>query len=144
MTTSPPRTRSVVVVDDSEAIRHLILATLEDVGGFELFEASDGEEALELARRVRPALVLLDIHMPRLDGVEACRRLRALPETRGARIVMLTGTGIDQEEAARAAGADLFLTKPFSPLDLLRLVSELSAQDEPGEDPPDQSRFPRP
>jgi len=133
-----------VVVDDSHAIRHLIVATLGDVGDFELFEASDGQEAVELARRVRPALVLLDIHMPRMDGVEACRRLRALPETREARIVMLTGTGIDQEEAARAAGADLFLTKPFSPLDLLRLVSDLSAVDREGAGPAAQSRFPRP
>jgi two-component system chemotaxis response regulator CheY len=134
----------VVVVDDSEAIRHLIRATLGDLGGFELFEAADGEQAIELVRRVQPTLILLDVHMPRLDGLEACRRLRALPRGKEAKIVMLTGTGLDQEESARAAGADLFLTKPFSPLDLLRLVSELSAGDELAERPAAQSRFPRP
>jgi two-component system chemotaxis response regulator CheY len=121
--------RSVLVVDDDPFIRRLIVTTLEDVAGFELFEAADGEEAVAMARDVVPAVVLLDINMPRVDGIEACRRLRGLGETAGATIVMLTAAGSGQEGVAREAGADLFLTKPFSPLDLLRLVDQLGVDE---------------
>jgi CheY-like chemotaxis protein len=117
---------SVLIVDDDPFIRRLIATTLEDVAGFELREAADGEEALEMAAAQPPAIVFLDIDMPRLDGIAACRALR---ERHGGtpRIVMLTAAGREQEATAVEAGADLFLTKPFSPLDLLRLVDELGA-----------------
>lgn len=118
-------TRTVLVVDDDPFIRKLIATTLEDVAGFELRQAGDGEQAVALATEVAPTLVFLDVNMPRMDGVEACRRLRALPGAASATIVMLTAAGPDAERDARAAGADLFLTKPFSPLDLLRLVDDL-------------------
>ena len=121
-------TRTILVVDDDAAIRKLITMTLEDVAGFRLREARDGEEALEAAVEDRPEIVFLDYQMPRLDGVETCRRLRSDPVTADATIVMLTGMcdGHSHERAV-AAGADLFLTKPFSPLQLLRLVDELGA-----------------
>jgi DNA-binding response OmpR family regulator len=114
----------VLIVDDDPFIRRLIATTLEDVSGFEVRQAGDGEAAVEVAAAEPPAIVFLDIDMPRMDGISACRALR---EAHGAgpRIVMLTAAGRDQEEAALQAGADLFLTKPFSPLDLLRLVDEL-------------------
>jgi two-component system chemotaxis response regulator CheY len=116
----------VLIVDDDPFIRRLIATTLEDVSEFEVRQAGDGEEALEVAAADPPAIVFLDIDMPRLDGISACRRLR---EAHGAsaRIVMLTAAGREQEGRALEAGADLFLTKPFSPLDLLRLVDELGA-----------------
>jgi CheY-like chemotaxis protein len=121
-------TRTVLVVDDDPFIRKLITTTLEDVSEFELHEAGDGVEAVEIARDTKPRLVFLDVDMPRLDGIAACRKLRSSPEASGATIVMLTAThGDDVERRAEAAGADLFLTKPFSPLDLLRLVDGLSA-----------------
>jgi two-component system chemotaxis response regulator CheY len=112
----------VLIVDDDPFIRRLIATTLEDVSGFELRQAGDGQEAVEMAAAEPPAIVFLDIDMPRLDGISACRQLRAAHD---ARIVMLTAAGREQEENALQAGADLFLTKPFSPLDLLRLVDEL-------------------
>jgi two-component system chemotaxis response regulator CheY len=119
---------SVLVVDDDPFIRKLIATTLEDVSGFDLHEAGDGVEALELARDKHPRLVFLDVDMPRLDGISACRELRAAPETNGTTIVMLTAAhGDEVERQAEEAGADLFLTKPFSPLDLLRLVDRLGA-----------------
>ncbi|MEA2371945.1 MAG: two-component system, chemotaxis family, chemotaxis protein CheY [Solirubrobacteraceae bacterium] len=121
--------RAVLVVDDDPFIRGLILTTLEDVAHFALFEAADGEEALVVARARHPRLVFLDIDMPRLDGIGACRALRADPATAGATIVMLTASA---DESARRrseeAGADLFLTKPFSPLDLLRMVDRLGGE----------------
>jgi len=118
--------RVVLIVDDDPFIRKLILTTLEGVSEFELHEARDGEEALETALRESPRLVFLDIDMPRLDGIEACRRMRAQPAMAGAKIVMLTASADDSARVrAEDAGADFFLTKPFSPLQLLRLVAEL-------------------
>jgi CheY-like chemotaxis protein len=122
-------TRAVLVVDDDPFIRKLIATTLEDVSRFDIYEASDGIEALAVARRELPALVFLDVDMPQLNGIETCRRLRSDAATGGATIVMLTAAhGEGVERAAEAAGADLFLTKPFSPLDLLRLVDRLGEQ----------------
>jgi CheY-like chemotaxis protein len=117
----------VLIVDDDPFIRRLIATTLEDVAGFDIEEAGDGVEALAAARATPPAIVFLDIDMPRMNGIEACRGLRALGGDGGATcIVMLTAAGPDAEAEARAAGADLFLTKPFSPLDLLELVDGLA------------------
>jgi CheY-like chemotaxis protein len=118
-------TRTVLIVDDDPFIRRLIATTLEDVAGYELIEASDGEDACEVAAKTSPSLVFLDIDMPRLNGIEACRRMRADEGTADATIVMLTAvSGADEERRAEEAGADLFLTKPFSPLELLRLVHD--------------------
>jgi CheY-like chemotaxis protein len=118
--------RGVLVVDDEPFIRKLIATTLEDVSEFELHEAADGIEAIEVARRELPALVFLDVDMPRLNGIDVCRRLREGEATSHMTIVMLTAAhGDSVERLAEEAGADLFLTKPFSPLDLLRLVDRL-------------------
>jgi CheY-like chemotaxis protein len=118
--------RTILIVDDDPSIRRLIAATLEDVSGYRMTEAGDGLQAVERARDAQPAIVFLDIEMPRLNGIETCRRLRSEPGTADATIVMLTGDSDDEAERdARAAGADLFLTKPFSPLHLLRLVDRL-------------------
>ena len=121
--------RSVLIVDDDQFIRKLVATTLEDEARFDLHEAADGRQAIEVARRERPALVFLDVDMPGLDGIEACRALRGDPDTSEATIVMLTAAqGDGVESRAEEAGADLFLTKPFSPLDLLRLVDQLGEQ----------------
>ena len=120
--------RTILIVDDDAAVRRLIATTLQDVSGYRLEEAANGAEAVEQAVDSRPEIVFLDVEMPRLDGIEACRRLRSDPATAGATIVMLTGaSGPQAESGARAAGADLFLTKPFSPLHLLRLVDRIGA-----------------
>lgn len=122
-------TRAALVVDDDPFIRRLIVTTLEDVAEFDIHEAADGMEALEVARRERPSLVFLDIDMPRIDGIDACRRLRADRATSATTIVMLTAADGDAiQREAEAAGADLYLTKPFSPLDLLRLVDRVGGQ----------------
>ena len=123
-------TRGVLIVDDDPFIRRLIATTLEDVAGFELHEAGDGEEAVSVAAKEHPALVFLDVDMPRMNGIDACRALREESGATDMTIVMLTAaSGDGVERRAAQAGADLFLTKPFSPLDLLRLVDSLG--DEP-------------
>ena len=120
---------TILIVDDDPLIRKLITTTLQDVAGYQLREAADGEQALEEAVELRPQIVFLDYDMPRLNGIETCRRLRSDPVTAEATIVMLTAMsdGPAQDHAVQA-GADLFLTKPFSPLRLLRLVDELASQ----------------
>ena len=80
--------RAVLVVDDDPFIRKLIETTLEDVAQCELHEAADGIEALEVAQRERPTLVFLDVDMPRLNGIDACRRLRQENDSSGTTIVM--------------------------------------------------------
>jgi CheY-like chemotaxis protein len=89
---------AVLIVDDDQFIRKLIATTLEDVAEFELHEAADGIEALAVARRTRPALVFLDVDMPRLDGIETCRRLRAEDTGNQTTIVMLTAAHGDPLE----------------------------------------------
>ena len=121
-------TGTILIVDDDPLIRKLITTTLDEVAGYRLREAGDGLQALETALEERPEIVFLDYDMPRLDGVETCRRLRSDPVTADATIVMLTGmSDAPSRYRAAAAGADLFLTKPFSPLRLLRLVDGLAA-----------------
>jgi len=121
-------TGTILIVDDDPLIRKLITTTLDEVAGYRLCEAGDGLQALETALEERPEIVFLDYDMPRLDGVETCRRLRSDPVTADATIVMLTGmSDAPSRYRAAAAGADLFLTKPFSPLRLLRLVDGLAA-----------------
>jgi CheY-like chemotaxis protein len=118
--------RTVLIVDDDPFIRRLVATTLEDVAGFEIHQAADGLEAIQMAVKVTPSIVFLDLDMPRLNGIEACRRLREIDSSRSATIVMLTASGASESaDEAKRAGVDLFLTKPFSPLDLLRLVDQL-------------------
>jgi CheY-like chemotaxis protein len=120
---------TILVVDDDPGVRRLITATLQDVAGFRLEEASSGLQALVAAMDVRPEIVFLDYEMPDLDGPETCRRLRSDPVTADATIIMLTGmSDAPAQDRAIDAGADVFLTKPFSPLQLLTLVDELAAR----------------
>jgi DNA-binding response OmpR family regulator len=113
----------VLVVDDDPLVRNLLRAVLE-MGDFELYEATDGSEAMTLAQKHRPEVVVLDVMMPGLNGYDVCRQLRADPSFDGMRIVMLTArtSPRDREEGLRA-GADAFFTKPFSPLDLIESVT---------------------
>jgi DNA-binding response OmpR family regulator len=119
--------KRVLLADDDPALRRLIQATLSE-GEFDLLQAADGEEALGLALSEHPALVLLDINMPRLDGFEVCRRLKADPSTCDIKIVMLTARrGETDRQEARNAGADEYFSKPFSPIQLLNRVYALLA-----------------
>ena len=116
---------TILVADDEVPIVELVRFTLED-DQVQVVGAYDGVSALELASAMRPELVLLDVHMPHLSGLEVCRRLRRAPEGSQIRIVMLSAAAQAEDRACgMAAGADEYLTKPFSPLALLKLVRSL-------------------
>ncbi|MGH2691497.1 MAG: response regulator [Actinomycetota bacterium] len=120
--------KKLLIADDEEGVRTLVRMTLES-GTFEILEAGNGLEALEMAREHRPELMLLDVMMPELSGFEVCRALKSDDSTTGIRIVMLTARTQESDHAEAAdAGADGYLTKPFSPLVLLRKVDETFAE----------------
>jgi DNA-binding response OmpR family regulator len=116
----------VLVVDDDPAIRRVVCALL-DLDEYGLLEADDGLSALEVVKVERPDLVILDLTMPRLDGLRACQALRSDPELAGTRVLVLTGRDQPHDRAAaRDAGADGYLVKPFSSLALLDAVRALT------------------
>jgi CheY-like chemotaxis protein len=119
--------RRVLVVDDYEDNRQLYAETLVH-SGFEVDEAVDGLEALAKADAVTPDAIVMDLSMPRMDGWEAIRRLRAEPRTRSTPIIVLSGHAVgDELERAMKAGADEACPKPCTPDDLVRRVRKLLA-----------------
>lgn len=115
----------VLIADDESGIRSLVHMTLESED-YEILEAADGEEALRVAREHLPALILLDVMMPKKTGFEVCRELKSDPATDAIYCVILTARSQAADEVeGRAAGADDYFTKPFSPLALLRKVDEV-------------------
>lgn len=114
--------KKVLIVDDENNVRRLVAATLSG-GDYQVLQARDGIEAMALIRRERPAVVLLDIQMPGLDGVEVCKQVKSDPALKETMVVMLTAQAqMEARRRATAAGADTFLTKPFSPLQVLEIV----------------------
>jgi len=113
---------SVLIVDDEQHIRLLIEQTLEELedDGVALLTATNGDEALDVVGHHHPALVFLDVSMPKVDGFEVARTIKADPALAGTTVIMLTARGqaVDREEGF-AAGANEYLTKPFDPDDLL-------------------------
>jgi two-component system cell cycle response regulator DivK len=112
----------ILVVEDQEDNRR-ILRDLLTSAGFELIEATTGAEGVLLAERHQPALILMDVQMPVLDGHEATKRIKAQPELRNIPIIVVTSYALSGDEAkARAAGADAYVAKPFSPRALLATI----------------------
>ena len=112
----------ILVVEDEAALVTLLRYNL-DREGFRVAEARDGEEALLMAREQKPDLVLLDWMLPLLSGIEVCRQLRRMNETRGVPIIMLTARGEEGDKLRGLdSGADDYVTKPFSPTELIARV----------------------
>jgi CheY-like chemotaxis protein len=125
--------KTVLLVDDEAAIRRLVQLTLGDASRFRILHAADGAAALEVVRANAVDLVLLDVHMPVLDGFRTCEALARLPAGRRPRIVMLTARASQtDQERGRAAGADHYLTKPFSPIGLLDCLDRILADERRG------------
>jgi CheY-like chemotaxis protein len=114
----------VLVADDEPSIRLLLHATIES-DDYKVIEACDGDEAWTLIQQLKPALVLLDVQMPGLAGLEILSSIKADPSLAATRVILLTARAMSTEvEAGMQAGADFYLTKPFSPSDLLARVEE--------------------
>lgn len=117
----------ILIADDEPAIA-LSLEFLLNNGGYETRLARDGEEALRSAGAFQPDLIVLDLMLPLMNGLEVCRTLRADPRQARLKVVMLTARGGAADiENGHAAGADAYLVKPFSTQDLLGQVSRLLA-----------------
>lgn len=120
-------TPKVLIVDDEPHMLRVTELSLRK-GSFTLYTARNGREGLEVARRERPQLVVMDVLMPEMDGLTALRQLRQDPATAGIPVIMLTARGhVMTRKEAEDSGATLFLTKPFSPAHLLQEAQRLIA-----------------
>jgi CheY-like chemotaxis protein len=116
----------VLVVDDDETIRMLIQVNLE-LEGFEVHTAVDGQDALDRIKEVDPAVVTMDIMMPRLDGWEAAQRIKGDPETEHVKVVLLSARAQAADlRKGSGIGVDAYLTKPFDPPQLVEVVRRLA------------------
>ena len=114
----------ILICDDEPALRELIRASMDD--GFEFAEASDGIVAMQLAAQVNPDVVILDLMLPRLSGLEVLARMNDDERLKDVPVVVITAWN-ETREAVLAAGADEFVTKPFDPEDLRSAVNRLVA-----------------
>lgn len=130
--------RKVLVVDDEEPILELLKYNLE-ADGYEVKTVTTGSTAIDVAGKFLPDLVLLDIMMPVMDGIETCRRLRALPELQKTFVVFLTARDEEYSEVAGFdVGADDYITKPIKPRALLSRIKALFRRDTKDEGAPDR------
>src|SRR5512134_2551353 len=114
--------KRILIFEDQEDNR-VIMRDLLRTSGYELIEAVDGQEGVQLAQRERPDLILMDIQLPIIDGYEATRRIKAIAELKSTPIIAVTSYALSGDEAkARAAGCDGYVAKPFSPRELLAMV----------------------
>lgn len=118
----------VLVVDDEPFIcRSLSFVLRKD--GYEVFEARNGEEALAAIAEHRPDLVFLDVMMPKINGFEVTKQVKADAELGSTKIILLTAKGQDQDRATgKAMGADDYMTKPFSPTKILERARKILEQ----------------
>ena len=117
----------ILLVDDEPALRELLRATFEGAD-VTVDEAASGQEAEEQIRRRRPDVIVLDLRMPGMGGVELCRRLKSRQRTKAIPIVFLTGVDGDEARSAQRAGAAALVRKPFSPLELLAVVERVAGR----------------
>jgi two-component system cell cycle response regulator DivK len=115
-------TKRILVVEDQEDNRQ-ILRDLLGSAEYEMTEAENGEEALAAVVRDKPDLILMDIQLPIMDGYEATRRIKAMPEFKSIPIIVVTSYALSGDEGkARDAGCDAYVTKPYSPVKLLGII----------------------
>lgn len=122
--------KTILIVDDEAHIRILMEQTLEDLEdeGVELLTANNGAEALAVIQTEKPDLVFLDVMMPKMNGFEVCQAVKSDAATQDVYIIMLTAKGqeFDQQQG-QAVGANLYMTKPFDPDEVLEKATEVLA-----------------
>jgi len=122
------KTLKVAVIDDDPEMVKIIVLLLRS-RGYEAVTALSGEEGLELVRREMPAVVLLDIMMPGIDGIETCRRLKSDRSTAGIPVIFVSARKEDEcGDGALAAGGSAYLAKPFKPAELFAKICEFSSE----------------
>jgi two-component system cell cycle response regulator DivK len=115
---------TILYVEDNEANRMIVRDLLKRTK-YQLAEAHDGEAGVAKALELRPGLILMDIQLPKISGLEAIRRLRAEAATAATPIIAITSFALSgDEQKAKAAGATAYLAKPYSPFDLLKLIRQ--------------------
>ena len=118
----------ILIVEDNEKNRRLVRDVLQ-FKGYQTIESETGEEGLELARSRQPALVLMDIQLPGMDGITALKRLREDPATRAIRVMAVTASAMTQDrQTILAAGFDAYQSKPINVKAFLKAVQELLAR----------------
>ncbi|MBT3314765.1 MAG: response regulator [Anaerolineae bacterium] len=118
----------IVIAEDERDIRDLVAFTLR-FAGHEVAAAANGEEAVELAKKENPDLILLDVRMPRMTGYDACKAIKKVPELVDTPVVFLSAKGQESEiETGMDVGAEEYLLKPFAPDQLTSRVSEILAK----------------
>jgi CheY-like chemotaxis protein len=122
----------VLVVEDDADSRAIFTQSLTHLG-YRVCAARNGEQGVEMARRRRPSAILMDVSMPGIGGIEATRRIKADPRTRGCFVLVVTAHGATMFDEARSAGCDAYFCKPFNAFALDRVLRSLSA-------PPERSR----
>jgi two-component system cell cycle response regulator DivK len=116
---------TILYVEDNEMNRKIVRDLLKRTK-YQLVEAFDGEAGVALALERRPDLILMDIQLPKISGIDAMRRLRAEPATANTPIIAITSFALSgDEQKAKEAGATAYLAKPYSPFDLLNLIRKL-------------------
>ena len=117
--------KTILYVEDNEVNRRLVQDLLS-LTSYRLFEAVDGESGMGMARKEHPDLILMDVQLPKVSGIEATRTLRGEPATANTPIIAITSFALaGDEEKALAAGATAYMAKPYSPRDLLELIRRL-------------------
>ena len=117
--------KTILYVEDNELNRKIVRDLLRHTS-YRLLEAPDGETGMAMAREERPDLILMDIQLPRVSGIEATRTLRTEPATADTPIIAITSFALSgDEQRAKDAGASAYLAKPYSPFDLLAMIRKL-------------------
>ena len=116
--------KKVLIVDDEPNVRRLSRAILSKK--FEVFEAEDGKEAIDIANAQKPDVILMDIMMPKMDGLTACHVIKNDPATKLIPVIMVTAIGFELNiRPSQQMGATAYVTKPFAPQELLDKIGEV-------------------
>jgi DNA-binding response OmpR family regulator len=112
----------ILIAEDERDIRELVNFSLQ-FGGFTVVQAANGAEAVELAQKERPDLILMDVRMPKMTGYEACRQMKSMPELSDIPVVFLSAKGQESEiQTGLESGAEEYILKPFAPDELVKQV----------------------